>query len=111
MDLPSLNCGGQVAGADGGSQQSGLAAAGSMIDGPTPGEKEGHRLPSHPPCFEECLDLLGSKGPTSDGKRERVLELLAPLDACDAPHLPEPLSLEVGEMHHRRPAVLVAEEP
>src|SRR5438067_8622011 len=81
-----------------------------MIDGPTPCEKEGHRLPCHPPCLDEGADLLGPERTTSNGNRECVVELLAPLDACDASHLPESLSAEVGLVVDRHAVVLLTEE-
>ena len=73
-------------------------------------EKEGHRLPRHPPCLDESLDLLGSQRTTGNGNRECVVELLAPLDACDASHLPESLSADAGVVIDRRPVVLVTEK-
>src|SRR5437870_5315580 len=81
-----------------------------MIDGPTPCQKEGHRLPRHPPCLDEPPDLLGPERTTSNRNRECVVELLALLGACDASHLPESLSAEAGGLIDRYPVVLLTEE-
>src|SRR4051812_24734616 len=82
----------------------------SMIDGAASREQEAHGLSCHAARLEEAADLLGRERTASDGNREGVVELLAPLRDCDPRHLPETPSLEVGVLIHRSPAILLTEK-